>query len=149
MISWLLSQLLPFTVLLALLLLMRPMVLRWLGARWQYSLWGAVPMLLLLSAVPLSGLFTIESEIYQLQVSASKISLELGNSLEMAYIWAIIWLIGVMVIAVLLLKQQQYLAQVLNLATPLHLDDVALKPKQSELSDHRDNRVNPFICKQS
>ncbi len=149
MISWLLSQLLPFTVLLALLLLMRPMVLRWLGARWQYSLWGAVPMLLLLSAVPLSGLFTGESEIYQLQVSASKISLELGKSLETANIWAIIWLIGVMVIAVLLLKQQQYLAQVLNLATPLHLDDVALKPKQSELSDHRDNRVNPFICKQS
>ena len=53
MMNWLVSQLMPLTLLLAAVLLLRPLTLRWLGARWQYSLWAAVPLLLLLSQLPL------------------------------------------------------------------------------------------------
>lgn len=52
MTSWLLAQLLPLSLLLSGLLLLRPLLLPLLGARWQYSLWTLVPMLLLLSLLP-------------------------------------------------------------------------------------------------
>lgn len=135
MISWLLSQLLPLSLLLAMLLLLRPMVLRWLGARWQYSLWGSVPLLLLLSAAPLAGLFRIENDVYQLQVSASKISLELGKSQDLTSLWAIIWLLGVISIALFMLGQQRYLAKLLCAATPL--------------PSIENQRVKRVVCQQS
>jgi beta-lactamase regulating signal transducer with metallopeptidase domain len=52
MLNWLLTQVVPLTLLLTALLLARPLALRCLGARWQYSLWLAVPLLLLWPLLP-------------------------------------------------------------------------------------------------
>jgi bla regulator protein BlaR1 len=52
MMAWLWSQCPPLTLLLGLLLMARPLLLKYAGARCQYSLWLAVPLALLCSALP-------------------------------------------------------------------------------------------------
>lgn len=121
MMSWLSSQFVPLTLLLSCILMLRPFTLRRLGARWQYCLWGAVPISLLFSQLPLAALFTSENTVYRLQVSASKLSMGLFKDAELLSTWELIWLAGVAMMLLLILGQYWHLSQQLRAAKPIQL----------------------------
>lgn len=132
MMSWLSSQLLPFTLLLASILVLRPLTLRKLGARWQYCLWGAVPLSLLCSQLPLATLFASESPWYRLQVNAHKLSMDLLKDTEISSIWAPIWLFGVAVMLLCILTQYWHLSQQLQAAALIQLTPAQPYPTQHQ-----------------
>jgi TonB family protein len=153
MMNWLVSQLIPLTLLLAAVLLLRPLTLRWLGARWQYSLWAAVPLLLLLSQLPLLSVFTVDGERYRMQVSATKLSMALVKDPVFASGWGfactIIWSLGVVVMIVLLLGQHWQLTQQLASAKPLQLSCAKLSNDHPDGSAIADAIHAHIACKQS
>lgn len=53
MISWLVNALLPFTILLVLMLVFRQPIRKYIDANTVYSLWGIIPLSLLLYSLPL------------------------------------------------------------------------------------------------
>ncbi len=153
MMNWLVSQLIPLTLLLAAVLLLRPLTLRWLGARWQYSLWAAVPLLLLLSQLPLLSVFTVDGELYRMQVSATKLSMALVKDPVFASGWGfactIIWSLGVVVMILLLLGQHLQLSQQLASAKPLQLSCAKLSNDHTDGSAIADAIHAHIACKQS
>ncbi len=152
MMNWLVSQLIPLTLLLAAVLLLRPLTLRWLGARWQYSLWAAVPLLLLLSQLPLLSVFTADGELYRMQVSATKLSMALVKDPAFAsgfgIACAIIWGLGVVVMILLLLGQHWQLSQQLASAKPLQLSCAKPSTDQTDVSAIADAIHAHIACKQ-
>lgn len=152
MMNWLVSQLMPLTLLLAAVLLLRPLTLRWLGARWQYSLWAAVPLLLLLSQLPLLSVFTADGELYRMQVSATKLSMALvkdpGFASGFGVAGAIIWVLGVVVMILLLLGQHLQLSQQLASAKPLQLSCAKPSTDQTDASAIADAIHTHISCKQ-
>lgn len=132
MTSWLLAQLLPLSLLLTLLLLLRPLVLRMLGARWQYGLWALVPLFLLLSLLPLPAYKAADSAVSRFQVGVSKLNTEISENLSASDGLMLAWLAGVFAISVvLLLQQRQIRAQLAAAKTSAHIDLPPLSCKQS------------------
>lgn len=148
MMSWLGSQLLPFTLLLVALMLLRPLALRWLGARWQYSLWAGVPMLLLLSLLPVAKFGAGDGVIYRMQVSVSQLSDAMVNQPEFASGWALVWGGGMTMMLLYIIAQHWYLAKTLREAS-------MIQPSPSELCDVATDvngpaeKVRSLFCKQS
>lgn len=132
MTSWLLAQLLPLSLLLTLLLLLRPLVLRLLGARWQYGLWALLPLFLLLSLLPLPVYKAADSAVSRFQVGISKLHAEISENLYAMNGLMLAWLAGVLAISVvLLLQQRQIRSQLASAKTLAHTDLPQLCCKQS------------------
>jgi TonB family protein len=112
MTSWLLAQLLPLSLLLTGLLLLRPLLLPLLGARWQYGLWTLVPMLLLLSLLPWHAYLKTADELSRFQIGISNLTAELSENLHAMDDLRLVWLAGFLGLClVLVLQQRQIWAQ--------------------------------------
>mgnify|MGYP001627400558 CR=1 FL=1 len=107
MTNWLLSQLLPLSLLLAVLLLLRPFVLRMLGARWQYSLWALVPLWFVLSLLPLPVYQTTDNVISRVQIGISQLNADISEKLYAVDLLLLAWLAGVLCLSVVLYWQQK------------------------------------------
>ncbi len=118
MLNWLLTQLLPLTLLLSTLLLARPLVLRWLGARWQYCLWLAVPLLLLWPLLPFQLTPVAETAVYQVQRNMHQLSTDLSAHFQWSVLLLICWTCGVGVVAVTIWRQYQRIRRQIRTATP-------------------------------
>lgn len=124
MMTWLWSQLMPVSALLAIILICRPFVLRWFGPRCQYSLWLVVPALLLLSVVPeliaLRGDDAAGTTPYILTVmgsleQASETIQQVGDH---TIVW-VVWLAGVAILLLKFLQQFSDMQQRLSGAAQL------------------------------
>ncbi|MCT6700473.1 M56 family metallopeptidase [Rheinheimera sp. 4Y26] len=133
MTNWLLGQLLPLSLLLVLLLLLRPLVLRLLGARWQYSLWALLPALLVVSLLPLPAYKAADNSISRFQIGISKLNADISENLYAIDGLMLVWLTGVLCLALLLFVQQRQIWAQLAVATPLvNSADIPLRCKQSD-----------------
>lgn len=132
MTSWLLAQLLPLSLLLIVLLLVRPLALRLLGARWQYGLWALVPLFLMLSFLPLPAYKATDDVISRFQVGISKLNADISENLYAIDGLLLAWLTGVLCMCFLLvLQQRQISAQLAAAKTSAHIDLPPLRCKQS------------------
>lgn len=132
MTSWLLAQLLPLSLLLAVLLLLRPVVLPLLGARWQYGLWALVPLFLLLSLLPLPAYKTTDDVISRFQIGMSKLNTEISENLYAIDGLLLAWLAGVLCMCFLLvLQQRQIWAQLADAKNSAQTTLTPLRCKQS------------------
>ena len=131
MLNWLLTQVLPLTLLLSALLLVRPFALRWLGARWQYSLWLAVPLSLLWPLLPWQLSPVADTAVYQVKLNMHQLS----SSLAEGHLWSLLllglWLIGIGVMVVALWHQYQHIRQQLRAAGQFTAAETPLACKQS------------------
>lgn len=136
MINWLLSQLMPFSLLLAVLLLVRPWVLHWLGARWQYSLWSLVPLFLLFSLLPLPAFKKTDDGISRYQIGMSELNADFSGKLQSIDGLLLGWLVGVVVLSVCLLWQQRQISVLLAAArSTVQPNNIPLVCKQSAGQD--------------
>lgn len=131
MLNWLLNQCLPLTLLLTVLLLLKPVTLNWLGARWHYSLWSAVPLLLLASLLPLPALQVVGHVVYRFQVSASKFSNTLSADSALFTTAGLVWGAGVLLMLAALLWQRRLITQQLHRAVPVPAATLPIRCKQS------------------
>lgn len=132
MLNWLLTQTLPLTLLLMVLLSLRPLLLQCLGARLQYSLWLAVPLLLFWSVLPQQIFPSTDFAVYQVQLTMQQISTDLPTEgLWFAGALAVWWL-GVAVMLVALWQQHRQVAQTIRAAGAFAAPDFALHCKQSQ-----------------
>ena len=131
MLNWLLTQVLPLTLLLFVLLLARPLALRCLGARWQYCLWLAVPLLLLWSLLPLQLAPVAETTVYQVQLNMHQLSASLAEEHQWSLLLLALWLSGIGVLAVALWRQYQHIRQQLRAASRFTAAETPLACKQS------------------
>ena len=126
MTSWLLVQLMPLSLLLTLLLLLRPLVLRMLGARWQYGLWALVPLFLLLSLLPLPAYQAADDAVSRFQVGLSKFNTDISQHLSASDGLLLVWLAGVLLFGFLMALQQQQVC--LQLAAAKVSADIVVMP---------------------
>ncbi|ALZ74670.1 M56 family metallopeptidase [Rheinheimera sp. F8] len=131
MLNWLLTQVLPLTLLLTILLLARPLLLRWLGARWQYSLWLAVPLLLLWPLLPFQLTPVAETTVYQVQLNIHQLSKGLAAEHQWSLLLLALWLSGIGVMAVALWRQYQHIRQQLKAASQFTATETTIACKQS------------------
>ncbi|MDZ7867784.1 MAG: hypothetical protein U5L02_01035 [Rheinheimera sp.] len=116
MLHWLLAQLIPLTLLLVVLLGLRPLLLQHLGARLQYSLWLAVPLLLLWSLFPLQWMPVTDFAVYRVQQNMQQISAELPTDSLWTTGLLVIWLLGMGVMGLGVWQQQRNIRQALSTA---------------------------------
>lgn len=135
MLNWLLTQVLPLTLLLTALLLVRPLALRWLGARWQYSLWLAVPLLLLWPLLPLQLSPVADTSIYKVQLNMHQLSSGLADEQRWSLLVLALWLSGVCVMAVTMWRQYQRIRLQLCAASRFTTAETSVTCKQSR--DHQ------------
>jgi bla regulator protein BlaR1 len=122
MISLLLELLLPLSLVLLSLLVLRPYLLTLLGARTLYALWCLVPLLLLCFVLPLQ-LDSTSSEVmrvYQVKLQQGTQQFYSGSLL----LW--FWLAGVVLFAAIVVRSQLQLSQTKAAARSLDLQSVAL-----------------------
>lgn len=131
MLNWLLTQVVPLTLLLTALLLARPLALRCLGARWQYSLWLAVPLLLLWPLLPFQLTPEAETTVYQVQLNIHQLSKGLAAERQWSFLLLALWLSGIGVMAVALWRQYQHIRQQLKAANLFTAVETPLACKQS------------------
>ena len=131
MLNWLLTQVLPLTLLLTTLLLARPLLLRWLGARWQYSLWLAVPFLLLWPLLPFQLTPVAETTVYQVQLNIHQLSKGLAAEHQWSLLLLALWLSGIGVMAMALWRQYQHISQQIRTASQFTATETAIACKQS------------------
>ncbi len=132
MLNWLLAQTLPLTLLLMVLLSLRPLLLHYLGARLQYSLWLAVPLLLLWSLLPLQWMPATDFAVYRVQLDMQQISTELPSDSIWVTGLLTVWLLGAGVMALGVWQQQRDITQALKTATVVRTPGFALHCKQSQ-----------------
>jgi len=108
MISLLLELLLPLSVVLMVLLVLRPYLLARLGARTLYALWSLVPFLLLCFVLPLQ-LSKNESSVVMQVYQVSLQQAEQQFSSDSFLLW--LWLGGVILFAALVLSGQLQLSK--------------------------------------
>ena len=132
MLNWLLTQTLPLTLLLMVLLSLRPLLLLYLGARLQYSLWLAVPLLLLWSLLPLHWMPATDFAVYRVQLNMQQISAELPTDSFWTTGLLTVWLLGAGVVALGVCRQQRDIRQALRAAGAFAQPDFALQCKQSQ-----------------
>ncbi|MCA1930132.1 TonB family protein [Rheinheimera sp.] len=122
MISLLLELLLPLSLVLLLLLVSRPYVLRWLGARTLYALWSLVPLLLMCFVLPLqlSSSASAAMQVYQV----SLLQAEQHVSRDSVLLW--FWLAGLCFFAALLLRSQLLLNKAKAAAKRVKLQSASL-----------------------
>lgn len=135
MLNWLLTQVLPLTLLLIALLLVRPLALRWLGARWQYSLWLAVPFLLLWPLLPLQLSPVAETSIFKVQLNMHQLSSGLAEEQRWSLLVLALWFSGVSVMAVTMWRQYQRIRLHLSAASRFTTAETSITCKQSR--DHQ------------
>ena len=99
MLNWLLTQTIPLTLLLVLLLGLRPLLQHYLGTRLQYSLWLAVPLLLLWPLLLLQWMPVTDLAVYRVQLNMPKISAELPTDGLLPTGLLAVWLSGAGLIA--------------------------------------------------
>lgn len=131
MLNWLLTQVVPLTLLLTALLLARPLALRCLGACWQYSLWLAVPLLLLWPLLPFQLTPEAETTVYQVQLNIHQLSKGLAAERQWSFLLLALWLSGIGVMAVALWRQYQHIRQQLKAANLFTAVETPLACKQS------------------
>lgn len=132
MLNWLLTQTLPLTLLLMVLLSLRPLLLQYLGARLQYSLWLAVPLLLMWSLLPLQLLPATDFAVYQVQLTMQQISTDLPTEGPWSAGALAVWLLGMAFMLAALWQQHRQTAQTLAAAGAFVPPDFALHCKQSQ-----------------
>lgn len=132
MLNWLLTQTLPLTLLLMVLLSLRPMLLQYLGARLQYSQWLAVPLLLLWSLLPLQWMPATDFAVYRVQLDMQQISTELPSDSFWVTGLLAVWLLGAGVMALGVWQQQRDITQALSTAPVVRTPGFALHCKQSQ-----------------
>lgn len=132
MLKWLLTQILPLSLLLMVLLSLRPLLLHYLGARLQYSLWLAVPLLLLWSLLPLQWMPTPDFAVYRAQLNMQQISADLPTTSFWTSVLLTVWLVGAGVMAFGVWQQQRGIRKALSTAALLTRPDVGLRCKQSQ-----------------
>lgn len=132
MLNWLLTQTLPLTLLIVVLLSIRPLLLQYLGACLQYSLWLAVPLLLLWSLLPLQLLPVTDFAVYRVQLDMQQISAELPTDSLWTSGLLTAWLLGVGVMALGLWLQHRQIAQTLDAASAFAMPGFTLHSKQSQ-----------------
>ena len=139
MLNWLLTQVLPLTLLLTTLLLARPLLLRWLGARWQYSLWLAVPFLLLWPLLPFQLTPVAETTVYQVQLNIHQLSKGLAAEHQWSLLLLALWFSGIGVMAMALWRQYQHISQQIRTASQFTATETAIACKQSR------GQQGPFV----
>jgi len=132
MLNWLLTQTLPFTLLLIGLLGLRPLLLQYLGARLQYSLWLAVPLLLMWSLLPLQWMPVTDLAVYPVQLKIQQIGAELPTDSFWATGLLTVWLLGAGVMALGVWRQQRNITAALSAAVVVRRPGFALHCKQSQ-----------------
>ena len=122
MISLLLELLLPLSLVLLLLLVSRPYVLKWLGARTLYALWSLVPLLLLCFVLPLQlgNSSSAVMQVYQVSLQQA----EQHVSRDSVLLW--LWLAGLCFFAVLLVRSQLLLNKAKAAARQVKLQSSSL-----------------------
>lgn len=139
MLNWLLIQLLPITILLSALLLARPLVLRWLGARCQYSLWLAVPLLLLWSLLPLQVTPVVNTAVYKVQLNIHQLSSGVSADQQWSQLLLALWLGGIVSITAVLWRQHRSIRHQIKAAQPFTASELAISCKQSH------SRQGPYV----
>ncbi|MBU1621349.1 MAG: M56 family metallopeptidase [Gammaproteobacteria bacterium] len=123
MISLLLELLLPLSLMLLTLLVLRPYLLTRLGARTSYALWCLVPLLLLCFVLPLQLSSNTTSAVMQVyQVGLQQAEQQFSSSSLLLGLW----LAGVLLFAALVLHSQLQLNQEKAAATSVDLDSAEL-----------------------
>ncbi len=125
MMAWLWSQCLPLTLLLGLLLMVRPLILKYAGARCQYSLWLAVPLSLLCSVLPASVWPPQAAQgITTFRVVAGKLNSQFVQQAADLSALAWLWLAGIVVLGLSLVGQYRTLRRALRGAAGAELHGV-------------------------
>lgn len=130
MIAWLWLQLVPLTLTVALLLLLRPWILRWFGARCQYSLWLAIPVSLAVGLLPkqvLLGEGAIAGD-NRLLIVATKLNAGVVGATELIASSSAIttlWLGGLLMMLLVVLRQwREIAAQLLHAQPQRHFGEI-------------------------
>lgn len=124
MISLLLELLLPLSLLLLSLLLLRPYLLTQLGARTLYGLWSLVPLMLLCFVLPLQLSYSSGSAVMQVyQVSLQHAEQHVSSDSVMFWFW----LTGVVLFASAVLCSQMHLHKERAAAEPVELQSGSLQ----------------------
>lgn len=131
MLNWLFAQIGPLTILLGLLLVIRPLIQRYLGARWQYSMWLSVPMLLLWPLLPLQLSVGDVTAVYQVHADMQKLSAGLSEDNYWFVIATAVWFCGIGVIACFLGDQHQLVRQQMKDAESFVVPGINIPCKQS------------------
>ncbi len=131
MLNWLLTQTIPLTLLLVLLLGLRPLLQHYLGTRLQYSLWLAVPLLLLWPLLLLQWMPVTDLAVYRVQLNMPKISAELPTDGLLPTGLLAVWLSGAGLIALAVSRQQRSITLALRTAAVVKTAGFALRCKQS------------------
>lgn len=131
MLNWLLTQLVPLTLLLIALLSLRPLLLSYLGGRLQYTVWLAVPLLLLWSFLPKDLFPSTNLLIYRVPLNVQPINAELPSGDLWPVALMIAWLMGVVAMAVGVWQQYRQLAKTLKSATKSNLQDFSIPCRHS------------------
>lgn len=81
---------------LLLVVALRPLVLRFFGVRWAYSLWSIVPLTLVLSQTGWALPVTAPAGIERLRVSGAILHQDWVSAMTRSEVWSFVWLIGVL-----------------------------------------------------
>ncbi|MDF3123647.1 M56 family metallopeptidase [Rheinheimera sp. 1928-s] len=140
MISLLLELLLPLSLMLLTLLVLRPYLLTRRGARTSYALWSLVPLLLLCFILPLqlsSNPTSTAMQVYQVGLQQAEQQFSSSSLL----LW--LWLAGVLLFAALVLRSQLQLHKEKAAAKSVDLDSAELVSDLPCLLSHK--AQGPYI----
>lgn len=132
MLSWLLTQTMPLTLLLMVLLSLRPLLLQYQGSRLQYSLWLAVPLLLLWSLLPPQWMSETGLAVHRVKQHFQQISAELPADSFWGTGLLAVWLLGAALMVFGVWRQQRDITQALKTATVVRTPGFTLHCKQSQ-----------------
>ncbi|MDR7120810.1 TonB family protein [Rheinheimera soli] len=140
MISLLLELLLPLSLVVLTLLVLRPYLLTRLGARTSYALWCLVPLLLLCFVLPLqlsSNSTSAVMQVYQVGLQQAEQQFSTGS------LWLWLWLCGVLLFSIAVLRSQLQLHKEKAAAKSVDLKSVQLESDLPCLLSHKTQ--GPYI----
>lgn len=101
MIDWLIEQLWPLSLAIVCVLLCSKLLHSFLSAKFQYTLWLLVPLVLILNNLPISNSLSLETELHHYVVSVKAQS----KSLDIYGFVSMIWLLGFSLMAFLVIYE--------------------------------------------